>query len=220
VPHAGVFSGGVGAVQFVNANTGIGFTYDNKILLSSNGGSDWTVKDIPPNNYLNNVFAVNEQNYYAVGDFGFIYRSADAGKSWFQEIENNFDARLFGIYFTDKNNGWIAGGNGMIVKYSGTPSNIISGNNANDGKTFYLNQNYPNPFNPETKINYELRITSYVSINIYDLLGKKVGSLVREKQNPGSYSVKWNASDHPSGIYYYKLETDVYSETKSMILLK
>ena len=97
VPHAGVFSGGVGAVQFLNANTGIGFTYDNKILLSSNGGSDWTVKDIPPNNYLNNVFAVNEQNYYAVGDFGFIYHSTDAGESWLQEIENNFDARLFGI---------------------------------------------------------------------------------------------------------------------------
>lgn len=219
-PDSTVFSGGVGAVQFVNAHTGIAFTFDNKILITSNGGTNWRITNIPANNYLNNVFAIDDLNFYAIGDFGFIYRSTDGGQSWYQENNNNFDTRLFGIYFTDRNNGWLAGGNGMIAKYTGTPSNVFSENNSGNIKSFYLCQNFPNPFNPETIINYELQNTNYVSLEIFDMLGKRVESLIDKKQAPGKYSVKWNASGYSSGTYFYKLETDAYSETKSMVLLK
>ncbi len=189
-------------------------------MLTSNGGTNWSVTNIPANNYLNNVFAIDDLNFYAIGDYGFIFRSSNGGQSWYQENNNNFDTRLFGIYFTDRYNGWIAGGNGMIAKYTETPSNIFSENNSGNLKSFHLSQNYPNPFNPETIISYELRNTNYVSLEIYDLLGKKMESLIEKKQNPGKYIVKWNASAYPSGIYFYKLETDAYSETKSMVLLK
>jgi hypothetical protein len=85
---------------------------------------------------------------------------------------------------------------------------------------FRLVQNYPNPFNPSTTINYELSVANYVELNVYNLLGQKVVTLVNEKQAAGSYQVKWNASHYPSGIYYYKLEAGELSEVKKMILLR
>ncbi|MEO8209941.1 MAG: T9SS type A sorting domain-containing protein, partial [bacterium] len=85
---------------------------------------------------------------------------------------------------------------------------------------FSLSQNYPNPFNPVTKINYELRITNYVSLKVYDILGNEVFVLVNEKQNAGSYEVDFDGSNFSSGLYYYKLQTDNFNETKKMTLIK
>jgi choice-of-anchor B domain-containing protein len=88
---------------------------------------------------------------------------------------------------------------------------------AND---FRLEQNYPNPFNPTTKISYELGYSKYVTLNVYDILGNKISELVNEKQNAGSYSVNFDATNFPSGVYYYKLTAGDFSETKKMMLLK
>ena len=66
---------------------------------------------------------------------------------------------------------------------------------------FRLEQNYPNPFNPKTKINYEVKITNYVNLSIYNVIGQKVTTLVSEKQSAGSYQVEWNASKFASGVY-------------------
>ncbi len=73
---------------------------------------------------------------------------------------------------------------------------------------YILNQNYPNPFNPITTINYQLPITNYIDLSIYNILGQKVVTLVSEKQPAGLYSVDWDASGFASGIYLYRLETD------------
>ncbi|MDQ3019089.1 MAG: T9SS type A sorting domain-containing protein [Bacteroidota bacterium] len=85
---------------------------------------------------------------------------------------------------------------------------------------FHLNQNYPNPFNPVTKINYELRITNYVSLNVYGILGNEITKLVSEKQNAGRYEVDFDGSNFSSGVYFYKLQTDNFSETKKMTLIR
>ena len=85
---------------------------------------------------------------------------------------------------------------------------------------FSLSQNYPNPFNPKTIINYELSITNFVNIKVFDALGKEVATLVNENQNAGSYSVEFYGEGMPSGIYFYKLEAGDFTETKRMILLK
>ncbi len=85
---------------------------------------------------------------------------------------------------------------------------------------FELSQNYPNPFNPSTKISYELRVTNYVLLKVYDVLGNEVKTLVNEKQNAGTYEVSFDASDLPSGAYFYKLETTGFAETKKMLLIK
>jgi hypothetical protein len=86
---------------------------------------------------------------------------------------------------------------------------------------YSLSQNYPNPFNPVTTINYELPVTNYVELAIYNLLGQKVITLVNEKQAAGNYSVEWDASQLAGGVYYYRLKTDMgFMETKKLVLLK
>ncbi len=85
---------------------------------------------------------------------------------------------------------------------------------------FVLHQNYPNPFNPITKIKYELPIRSKVSLNIYDILGKKVKTLENEVKNPGYYEIEFDASKLPSGVYFYKLEAGDFSSVKKMVLIK
>jgi hypothetical protein len=85
---------------------------------------------------------------------------------------------------------------------------------------YRLHQNYPNPFNPRTIINYELPITNYVDLSIYNLLGQKVATLVNERKQGGYYQVEWDASQYSSGIYYYYLNTGNFQDVKKMILVK
>ncbi len=86
--------------------------------------------------------------------------------------------------------------------------------------TITLHQNYPNPFNPVTVINYQLQTKSDVVLKIYDVLGREVVTLVDETQSAGNNSVRWDASNMPSGVYYYRLQTGQYSEMKKLVLAK
>ncbi|HMS34113.1 MAG TPA: endonuclease [Ignavibacteria bacterium] len=85
---------------------------------------------------------------------------------------------------------------------------------------YSLSQNYPNPFNPSTVIQYSLAAVSNVSVKIYNSAGIEIVTLLNGKQNSGTYSIDWNASDLPSGVYYYKLQSDNFTETKKMLLVK
>jgi hypothetical protein len=85
---------------------------------------------------------------------------------------------------------------------------------------FGLSQNYPNPFNPTTKINFDLPVNSKVSLKIYDITGREISMLLNETKDAGFYSVSFNASGFPSGVYFYKLVTQNFSEIKRMILVK
>jgi predicted outer membrane repeat protein len=83
-----------------------------------------------------------------------------------------------------------------------------------------LSQNYPNPFNAETIIEYILPVAAHVNLDIYDLLGRHVAALVDSDQDAGTYRVAWRGTDSPSGVYFYRVRTASYSESKSMTLLK
>jgi len=85
---------------------------------------------------------------------------------------------------------------------------------------FSLEQNYPNPFNPSTTIKYSIKKNDLVTLKVYDILGKEVAALINENQEAGNYSVKFNASNLPSGIYFYRLKSGSFSSTKKLILLK
>jgi hypothetical protein len=86
--------------------------------------------------------------------------------------------------------------------------------------SFLLNQNYPNPFNPNTNIRYQISNNSFVSMKLYDALGRNIETLVNEKQSAGTYEANWDASNYPSGVYFYKLEAGDFSQVKKMILIK
>ena len=93
-------------------------------------------------------------------------------------------------------------------------------NDLNQPKLIALFSCYPNPFNATTTISYTLPETGLLTIEIYDILGAKVITLINERQEAGYYSYIWNAADMPSGIYFYKISTGDFSEVKKMSLLK
>jgi hypothetical protein len=83
-----------------------------------------------------------------------------------------------------------------------------------------VSQNYPNPFNPTTSIQYAVASRQYISIKIYDVLGREVATLVNEVQDAGLKSVTWNANNIPSGVYFYRLQAGSFIETKKMLLIR
>ena len=87
-------------------------------------------------------------------------------------------------------------------------------------KEFALYQNYPNPFNPNTTIKYSLPISSFVTLKVYDILGNEIITLVNERKSAGNYSVNFNASNLPSGIYFYRMQAGGFASTKKFVLLK
>ena len=86
--------------------------------------------------------------------------------------------------------------------------------------SYELAQNFPNPFNPVTNIKFSLPNSSKVVLTIYNSMGKEVETLVNEKLNQGSYLVDWNAVNFSSGVYYYKIQTDGFIQTRKMLLIK
>ena len=227
-------------IHFVNSNTGfvignryytIGYyPYTQRVVLkTTNAGLSWESKiDITQQNviYFNNLFFVNNntgwiiggrRNNYNTSALGEIRKTTNGGENWFFE-QNPINESFNYMKFVNEDIGWIAGDRGTVLT-----TNPLVGINTHQNEIpqkYHLRQNYPNPFNPVTKIGYDLVKNSYVVLKIYDLLGRDITSLVNEKQNAGSYEVEWNASGFPSGIYFYKLETEKYSEVKKMVLLK
>ncbi|HOJ38441.1 MAG TPA: S8 family serine peptidase [Ignavibacteriales bacterium] len=104
----------------------------------------------------------------------------------------------------------------LIFKFNKQPL----GNEKQIIKNFALYQNFPNPFNPGTNIKFDIARKSHVVINIYDVLGRKVKEIVNGYFNEGKYSIYFDASDMPTGIYFYELSADNFKATKKMMLLK
>jgi hypothetical protein len=124
------------------------------------------------------------------------------------------------------------GGNGrgdVMLELLNSPLTNVWNNSNTIPTSYSLEQNYPNPFNPSTNIKFNIPAVSFpqalsgnpfVTLKIVDILGREVATLVNEKLNAGTYSVDWNASEYPSGIYFYRLQTEGYTEVKKMSLIK
>jgi endo-1,4-beta-xylanase len=85
---------------------------------------------------------------------------------------------------------------------------------------FGLSQNYPNPFNPSTSFEFRVASSEFVSLKVVDMLGREVATLVNANRQPGTYTVRWDATAYPSGVYFYRLQAGTFVETKKMILAK
>jgi len=118
---------------------------------------------------------------------------------------------------------------GLQVDLYGTANKIVNVDNFNTINEFSLSQNYPNPFNPSTFIEYRIKDREFVSLKIYNVLGKEVATLVDEEKQAGSYKVEFNSNSNllpsksgslPSGIYFYRLKAGSFISVKKMLLLK
>ena len=103
--------------------------------------------------------------------------------------------------------------------YTYVPTEVMQ-SQAHPPFEFSLSQNYPNPFNPTTVISYQLSAVSRVALKVYDVLGREVVTLVNERQKAGSYSVNFDASALPSGVYFYRITAGSFVATKKLVVVK
>jgi hypothetical protein len=85
---------------------------------------------------------------------------------------------------------------------------------------FELEQNYPNPFNPTTHFGFRIPDFGFVKITVYDVVGKLISTIVNEELKPGIYRLSWDGTGYSSGMYFYRLETENFVQTRKMVLIK
>jgi len=209
------------------------FIGGSKMFRSINMGVDFTATftlDTPyiarDLEFLNakTGFAIGSSTQYNVIKGGYIIKTTDAGLNWIRQISNT-NIYISDIYFLNENTGWVVGDSGLILKTTTGGVTFINTISTEIPSVYSLSQNYPNPFNSTSNFKFEIArhggsSTSDVKIVVYDLSGREVEVLVNERLQPGTYQTQWNASAYSSGVYFYKLETEGYTSTKKMVLIK
>lgn len=215
-------------IQFVNPQLGYtsiecgGFAY---YLKTTNGGLNWIDKpfmtyDVEGIGFLNeNTGWIGGWGVNQVGSAGPTYETTNAGTNWHLA---GWGINMNRIRFLSDTLAYAVGK--TVYKYTSEPIGIqpIS---TEIPKQFSLGQNYPNPFNPATKIKFSIpenvrRQTSDVKLVIFDVPGRQITTIVNEQLKPGEYEVSWDASNYPSGVYFYKLQTESFAVSKKMVLIK
>jgi hypothetical protein len=216
-------------IRFLNMNTGYVCGNNSLLMKSDNAGENWTIINLLPaydNNIYSMFFTSIDTGYYVKGyQQCEIYKSTNGGNNWFiQSIP--YSVRLRKVYFVNRDTGFVVGDSMILRTTNGGGPIGINTISTEIPKSFNLYQNYPNPFNPVTKINFEIPLVEttrrvvLVKLSIYDILGREITTLVNEQLRPGTYSVEWNGTNYSTGIYFYKLQTQNYTESKKMVLVK
>jgi len=215
-------------VKFYDKDYGFVFDYDyvNRINLvdrTTDGGADWQIINVTGMGRINDIeFVHSKPAYVWLGASTILYFSADSGRTWTQKIVSDKAERFDDIVFPTKKTGWVITTTGLYYTNNngGVATDISQENNL--PTSFKLFQNYPNPFNPETTIRFQLSDPAFVTLKVYDALGKEVAVLVNEFKQAGVQSSVFNINNYslPSGIYFYRLTAGNYSSTQKMVLLK
>jgi hypothetical protein len=159
---------------------------------------------------------VNTITGWITGERGVILKTINGGFNWYYQAINGSSYNLTKSYFVNESIGYIAGDSAIVLKTTdgGGAFIGISSNHNSTPSEFRLFQNYPNPFNPATKITFALPESGNVNLVVFDLLGKEVEVLVNEHLPSGNFEVNWDASNYPSGTYFYRLSTNNFTEAK------
>jgi photosystem II stability/assembly factor-like uncharacterized protein len=187
------------------------------VFKTISGGANWNIINTNTES-LKRISFINVNIGYAISD-NKVYRTSNSGLNWNRQLcdTSNYFNR---IVFNDTLHGWIACNNNIIMITTNGGSTFVNQIANEEPVKFSLFQNYPNPFNPNTNIKYQIKNIKFVTLKIFDILGKEITTLVNEKQSPGTYEVTFDGSKLSSGIYFYRIETDGFTDTKRMILLK
>lgn len=185
---------------------------------STDNGDNWTITH-PIDDYFVYTLTVNQSGDLFLGltTYDGIHYSKDAGNTW--KVENNGLSNLYVKSIACSPYGYIfAGTEGGVFR---SVNNTTSINNAGRIPDLYsLEQNFPNPFNPTTRIRFSIPYAKFVTLKVYDILGRIVATLVNEEKLPGYYEVKYDAMNYPSGVYFYRIQAGSFSQTKKFILVK
>ncbi len=197
----------------------------NELRTSSDDGSNWSVYTFAQQPFeIEQILRDAHDNMYIETSnisTSFLYKNSKGSNSWNligelngyngHSFANNMHINSFGdIFYLDS---------GSLYKISRT----ITAVHAEEGsipQQIMLYQNYPNPFNPSTTINYSLPQNTFVTLKVYNSLGQELETLVNEEKSVGNYSVRFDGSRFASGIYFYRLQTENFSQTRKLLLLK
>lgn len=197
------------------------------ISRTTNGGVNWSVVNVGAGvtGYCTCKWIEGTNTCYVsanAGASGVVKKSTDAGLTWTTMSTSG----LTGITHMEFKRvgttvyGYAATANGAILKVTDIVTDVNTVNSLIPSE-FRLEQNYPNPFNPTTTINFSIPASSNVTLKVYDALGKEVSTLVNEFKAPGNYSAEFSATNNlSSGIYYYTLSANNFTETKKLMLVK
>jgi murein DD-endopeptidase MepM/ murein hydrolase activator NlpD/photosystem II stability/assembly factor-like uncharacterized protein len=190
------------------------------VFRSTDNGESWQqITSGLPTNEIGRL-AVNSLGYVfaAISGQG-VYRSLDKGNSW-EPVGAGMGENSTVSAFAFDNSGYVFAAAGGIVYRSVQPVTHVQHASETVPSSFLLSQNYPNPFNPSTTIEFALPKSAYVMLRVYDVLGRQVAQLVNEKLSPGTYTRQWDARDLASGVYFYRLSTGDFVQTKKLLLLR
>lgn len=209
------------AICFTSSTRGLagGASASAGLLSTTNSGTNWTAITSPyATSSIAGIVGVSTTWWVAQQGTG-ISISTNDGANW----TTAYTAPAGSFYHMSKSRSgatiWAVRSNGGISRF-GQP--ILGVNNISNEipSSFSLSQNYPNPFNPVTKINFALPKSGMVTLKVYDILGKEVASLINEVKAAGTYSFDFDASSFTSGVYFYKLESNGFTDIKKMMLVK
>ena len=207
---------------FIDTNLFAG-TMVGGVFLWNNNSHNWTAVDSVIKETWSDVraLAVSGKNLFAGlwGSNNSVFLSTNNGTSW---TKVDIGLQNVGVWSLATKDNYLFAGTDIGV-WRRPLSELITSvehNSAQLPKRFALQQNYPNPFNPSTTISFNLCSKSYVSLIIYDALGREVSLLVSKVLEAGTYTKQWNASALQSGVYFCRLQTGSFSETKKLVLLR
>ena len=157
---------------------------------------------------------------YAATQGNWLYESDDNGDNWFL-VNGGLNDSKYILSLEITKSGFLFAGMDYYGIYKSANKVVTTLNEENTVPSkFELMQNYPNPFNPSTSIEYSVPSNEYVLLKVYDVLGNEVNTLVNERQSAGNYEVNFDASNLVSGIYFYRLQSGSFIQTKKLMLLK
>jgi hypothetical protein len=186
------------------------------IYISTNNGTNWTQSLIMQS--ISALAVYGNTLFAGVSVTGFNV-SFDNGNNWIQKNEGLGNLSTWSLFVS---NGYLYAGTSTNGVYRRPLSELVGIHpiSTETPSKYSLSQNYPNPFNPITNVKFSMLNARDVKLVVYDVMGREVQTLVNEKLSAGTYEVKFDGSMLNSGIYFYKMMTDGFTETKKMLMIK
>jgi photosystem II stability/assembly factor-like uncharacterized protein len=198
-----------------------GIAGNQTIARTTDGGLTWEYSGTPNGSSLREIQMMNSQQGWFVGSVNlppYVAGTTDGGATWEQQDQVPANFGFESISMVDEFLGWVVGADGAL--YMTTNGGVTWVAPVEIPSTARIEQNYPNPFNAQTRISYAVGSLQSVVLNVYDVLGREIATLVNEPQHAGSHSFTWDAAGLPSGVYYYRLHAGSYVETRKLVLLR
>jgi len=217
--------------DFSDSLYGVVTTSYDQAYLTTNGGISWTAFNKPIGNHPTDCrilgrYISGSQRILETGSDGkilltYIYPNGVIDFSYQETSFTGMKLNKIDVFLdNDFPYVWV-GGNGFTIWYRQFEKIVTDVRRNNPPpSSFALSQNYPNPFNPSTIIAFALPVKSFVTLKIFDILGREVTTLISKELSAGNHEWDWNATGFVSGVYFYRIQAGSYSQTKKLVILR